>query len=324
MQGNEREMSTEIGGDEEKDDSSTSDAIASFFNANSFTSGNSNKEMRSTDYRHQRVRELRTLSLPTGLIPRFEYSKKHLNFLSIPFDLPYIMLNLDIVEKLTDKGLTALDIYPHGNIITTSTIHDDVLCNFTVEHEIDVVTKFEPAWHIPCDYPTYYEDCDEGREWFIDVMVEDTLSFIEAVEDTSIDVLPLVKGINESEWKRSISPFRSRGINHFAFYVKQYFGNKNGKNDKLMVDHIRRMVYFCHPDYLMLIGYQSPLRVRNIPPEVQAFAGERWIRGSKLSNLTPQQARIEYLNWRRQFQEQVIFRQSVLRLEDENLSKEAY
>ncbi len=324
MQCNECEMSTDIGGEEEKEDSSTSEAIASLFNANSFTIGDANKERRSTVYPNQRVWELRGPPLPTGLIPRIEYSKRHLDFLSIQFGVPYIMLNLDVVERLTDRGFTALDIYPYGNIITTSTIHDDTLCNFTVEHEIDVIKKFEPAWHIPCDYPTYYEDCDEGREWFIDATVEDTLSFIEAVEDTSIDVLPLVKGINEGEWMRSISRFRNKGINHFAFYVKQYFGNNNGRNDELMVDHIRRMVSSCHPDYLMLIGYQSPLRVRDIPPEVQAFAGERWIRGSKLSKLTPEQARIEYLDWRRQFEEQCIVRQSVLKFNDESLSKEVY
>ena len=324
MQGTEQEMSTDIGGDPEKEDSKTSDAISSFFNDSSFTTSNYEIRRRPTDYTYERFREFRSTPLPTGLIPRIEYYKKHLDFLSIPFYLPYIMLNLDAVERLTDKGLTAREIYPYGDIITTSTIHDDILCNFTVEHEIDVITKFKPAWHIPCDYPTYYEDCDEGREWFIDAIVEDTMSFIEAVKDTSIEVLPLVKGINESEWKRSISPFRNRGINHFAFYVKQYFGSHNGKNDELMIEHIRRMIYSCHPDYLMLIGYQSPLRVRDIPPEVQAFAGERWIRGSKLNILTPEQARIEYLDWERQFKEQGIVRQTVLKFEDEILSKEMY
>ena len=324
MQRNEQRTSTDIGGDADKEDSTDSDAISSFFNDSSFTISNYDKRSRPTDYPYERFNELRSTTLPTGLILRIEYLQKHLDFLSIPFDLPYIMLNLDTVKRLTDKGLTAREFYPYGDIITTSTIHDNILCNFTVEHEIEVITKFKPAWHIPCDYPTYYEDCDEGREWFIDAIVEDTLSFIEAVKDTSIEVIPLVKGINESEWKRSISPFRNRGIDHFAFYVKQYFGSNNGKNDQLMVEHIRRIVYSCHPDYLMLIGYQSTLRVREIPPEVKAFAGERWIRGSKLNDLTSEHARIEYLDWKRQFEEQGIVRQAVLKFADEILSKEVY
>ena len=324
MEGFEQEMSTDIEGDAEKEDSIFSDVISSFFKDDSFATKNYKIRRRSTAYPYERFRELKVSPLPTGLIPRIEYSKKHLDFLSKPFDLPYIMLNLDTVQRLTDKGLTAREIYPYGDIITTSTIHDNILCNFNVEHEIEVITNFKPAWHIPCDYPTYYEDCHEGREWFIDAMVEDTMSFINAVKDFSIGVLPLVKGINESEWKRSVSPFRNNGINHFAFYVKQYFGSHNGKNDQLMVEHIRRIVYSCLPDYLMLIGYQSPLRVRDIPPEVKAFAGERWVRESKLNNLAPEQARLEYLDWKRRFEEQGNLRQTVIKFEDEILSKEVF
>lgn len=324
MQKVEQETSNALNGDAEKEDSYYRGPISSFLNGNLLNTSNYNIKKTSTDCPSNSYRKLKPVSLPIGLIPRIETSKKHLNFLSTTFDLAYIMLNLDVVKRLTDKGLTAREIYPYGNIITTSTIHDSILCNFTVENEIEVITKFKPAWHIPCDYPTYYEDCDEGREWFIDAVVEDTLSFIEGVKDFSIGVIPLVKGINEREWTRSISPFKNIRINHFAFYVKQYFGSHNGKNDQLMVDHIRRIVYCCHPDYLMLIGYQSPLRVRDIPPEVKAFAGERWIRGSKLNNLTPEQARIEYLNWQKQFNEQGNVRQTILKFEDEILSKEVY
>ena len=322
MQDNKSEMSIDIGREEEKEVSFNSEEISLFFNTNSFILGNNDKERRSSSHSYRILREHEDIPLPSGLIPRIEYSKKHLEFLSIPFGPPYIMLNMDVVEKLTDKGLTANEIYPYGKIITTSTIHDDILCNFTVKHEIDIITKFDPAWHIPCDYPTYFEDSDEGREWFIDASIEDTLSFIEATDDTSIRVIPLVKGINAGEWKRSISPFQNRGINHFAFYVKQYFGRNNGKNDKLMVEHIRCLIHSCDPNYLMLIGYQSQLRVQDIPPEVQAFAGERWIRGSKMNNLNSQQARLEYQNWRSKFEVQEIVRQTVLKIKDESLLRE--
>jgi hypothetical protein len=84
------------------------------------------------------------------------------------------------------------------------------------------------------------------------------------------------------------------------------------------------MVYSCHPDYLMLIGYQSPIRVRDMPPEVKAFAGKRWVIGSKINDVSPEQARIEFLDWKSQFEEQNIVRQSVLKFEDEILSKEVY
>lgn len=320
----EQGTSSGIDKDAENEDYITVSTISSFFNDNIFTTGNYKVKKRSTELPYERFKELNSTHLPTGIIPRIEYSKKNLDFLSKPFGSEYIMLNIDVVKRLADQGLTARDIYPYGDIITTSTIQDSVLCNFNVEQEIEVITKFKPAWHIPCDYPTYYEDCDEGREWFIDAVVEDTISFIEAVKGTSIEVLPLIKGINESEWKRSVSQFKNMGINYFAFYVKQYFGSHNGKNDQLMVEHIRRMVYSCHPDYLMLIGYQSPIRVRDMPPEVKAFAGKRWVIGSKINDVSPEQARIEFLDWKSQFEEQNIVRQSVLKFEDEILSKEVY
>ena len=324
MQNVESGKSTDIGKDDELEGLSIDDAVSSLFNGINFTSHTSNREKEVLHYYKKRLKNLRITPLPTGLIPRIEYSRKHLDFISTSFNLPYIMLNLDVVERLTDKDLTAHDIYRCGDVITTSTIHDNVLCNYNVEREINVIKKFEPAWHIPCDYPTYYEDCDEGRKWFIDAIVEDTMTFMEAVEGTSIGVLPLVKGINENEWKWSISRFKEMGISYFAFYVKQYFGSNNGKNDKLMVKHIRRMVYSCHPDYLMLLGYQSPLRLQDIPPEVQAFAGERWIRGSKLNKLPLEQAGTEYLDWKRRFEEQGIHRQTVLNFKEESLSQEGY
>ncbi len=320
----EQETSSEIGKDSENEDSITANIISSFFNDNTFTTQNYKVKNRSTELPYERFKELNSARLPTGLIPRIEYSKKHLDFLSKPFDSEYVMLNIDLVKRLTGKDLTARDIYPYGGIITTSTIHDNALCNFNVEREIEVIMKFKPAWHIPCDYPTYFEDCDEGREWFIDAMVEDTMNFIKAVKGTSIEVLPLIKGINEGEWKRSVSQFKNIGMNHFAFYVKQYFGSHNGKNDKLMVEHIRRIAYSCHPDYLMLVGYQSPFRIRDMPPEVKAFAGKRWVIGSKINDVSPEQARIKFLDWKNQFEEQNIVRQSVLKFEDEILSKEVY
>lgn len=324
MQKVEQETSNALNGDAEKEDSYYRGPISSFLNGNLLNTSNYNIKKTSTDCPSNSYRKLKPVSLPIGLIPRIETSKKHLNFLSTTFDLAYIMLNLDVVKRLTDKGLTAREIYPYGNIITTSTIHDSILCNFTVENEIEVITKFKPAWHIPCDYPTYYEDCDEGREWFIDAAVKDTMSFIEAVKDTSIEVIPLVKGINEREWRKSILPFKEIGINYFAFYVKQYFGSNNGKNDQLMVEHVRRLVQSCNPNYLILIGYQSASKVRDLPPEVRAFAGERWIRESKVRYLSSEQARVEYLNWKRQFEEQAAVRQTVLNFEDEIFSKEAY
>ncbi len=317
-----QKMSFDSGIEGEYEDSHIINAVYSFFNNCDFISNNSNYNKNTFYDRTVSGRNPNFPILPIGLIPRLEYSRKHLNFISSQFNRPYIMLNLDLVERLSNNGITAHDFYPFGNIITTSTIHDDNLCNYNIEREIKIIKKFEPAWHIPCDYPVYTEDCDEGRKWFIDALVEDTLYFMDSVRDTSIGILPLVKGINETEWEMSTFPFKERGISHFAFYAEQYFGSKKGKNDNLMIEHIRCLVSTCDVDYLLLIGYQSSFRLQGFPPEVQAFAGKRWIKGSKLNSYTQEQARVEYLNWERHFHEQDTKRQSVLNLRDENILME--
>lgn len=259
---------------------------------------------------------------PIGLIPRIVYTRKHLEFLNSYSNLSYVMINMDVAERLANRGISSFDILPKGRVITTSTIADPKLCRYTVEDEIELVKNFKPAWHIPCDYPVYYEESKEGRQWFIDAVVEDTKTFIRETKQLGIGTIPLIKGIDESEWRRSINPFRKMGVNNYAFYVKQYYGRNRGKNDNLMVEHVRRIVHSCDINYVMLIGYQSPNRIQDLPPEVRAFAGERWIRGSDLIHLSPEQARIQYLAWERHFKEKSNVRQTVLHLAEENVSME--
>lgn len=261
---------------------------------------------------------------PTGLIPRMEYTKKHKEFITSHLSLPYIMLNLDIVKGLVRRGLTANDVLPKGQVITTSTIHDSKLCYYTIEEEIDTIRRFSPAWHIPCDYPVYFEDSVEGRQWFIEALVDDTITFLEEMEDTSVGVIPLIKGITEREWQLSTSRLQKKGVSNFAFYVKQYFGGTSGRNDNMMVEHVRRIVASTRIKYLMLVGYQSDNRIHRIPPEVQAFSGERWIKGSGLNILPMEQVTQKYIDWERKFLRQGKKRQKVLDYQEDRLILEAF
>ena len=253
--------------------------------------------------------------LPTGFIPRVEYSIKHLNFINAQSGIHYIMLNLDTVNRLIKTGITAQGLFPKGKIITTSTIHDEQLPYFDVETEVSIIKKFAPAYHIPCDYPVYFEDGSKGRKWFINVLVECTFQFIKSMKNYPTITIPLIKGINANEWNRSVSPFQGVGINYFSFYAKQYFGGHNGRNDKLLTEHINGLISSTNLGYLMLIGYQSRKILSKLPIEVKAFAGQRWITESHLNAYSPGQAVTAYWNWENSLTESDKSRQSVLKME---------
>jgi hypothetical protein len=254
-------------------------------------------------------------NLPIGLILRVEYAKKHLDFINARSGLPYIMLNLNTVNTLIKTGITAQDLFPKGKIITTSTIHDNKLPYFDIETEVSIIKKFAPSYHIPCDYPVYFEDDSKGRKWFIDALVESTFQFIKRMKNYPTITIPLIKGINENEWNRSVSPFQEVGINYFSFYAKQYFGSYNGRNDRLLTEHINGLISTTNLEYLMLIGYQPTKTLSKLPMEVKAFAGQRWITKSHLNTYSPEQSVTAYWDWEKSFTENDRSRQSVLKME---------
>ena len=227
-------------------------------------------------------------------------------------DLPNIMINLDLAERLCQDGINASSFYPGGNVITTSTIHDSILAKYTVENEIDIIKTFRPRWHIPSDVPVYHEDCDEGRARFIEFFVEDTLTFIHQIKGHNIGIIPLVKGINGDEWLMSTQPFVDMGITEFAFYVRQYFGSTKGRNERLMVRDLQSLISTCEVGYLMLIGYQSNQYLTQLPPQVKCFAGERWVRNSILKKGNADSSKESYLKWNDAFFSSCGTRQTVL------------
>lgn len=253
--------------------------------------------------------------LPLGFVPRVEKTAQQLTIVHGSQVVPWIMLDLDAAERFTRENTTASMIFPSGRVITTSTIHDHKLRAYHLERETEVVKAFRPALHIPCDRPVYAEENPEGRAWFIDSMVHSTLLLRDELRGTGTCLVPLVKGIDTSEWIRSFSPLIHEGFPGFAFYVKQYFGAGLGKRDLGMVHDVRGVISTCGMPYLLLVGYQSETRRSELPPAVKAFAGHRWrsfCNVGKVSTITSRRLLEELVNSR---PTEPVTRQDILRQE---------
>jgi hypothetical protein len=215
-------------------------------------------------------------SLPDGLIPRTEKDPRQIAILRQTRTVTWIMVDLDDADSFVREGRTALDVFPEGHVVTTSTIHDRVLARFHPQRELEVVRAFQPSLHVPCDRPVYAEQNETERRWLIEKSVEGTLTLRDGLAGGPTRLLPLIKGVVPEEWSRSYEPLSREGITNFAFYGKQYFGAGVGKRDLALVHTVRSVVATLNPQYLLLIGYQSPARVTELPPKVRAFAGQRW------------------------------------------------
>jgi hypothetical protein len=250
--------------------------------------------------------------LPIGFVPRVETSEEQVSFLNSLADTPWVMLDLSRASALVNRGVTARSFYPRGKVVTTSTIRDDTLARFHFDRELEVVRRFRPAWHIPCDRPVYCEDSPCGRTGLIDDSVRSTLAFRDEVVSSGVGVIPLIKGLGPSEWIRSYQPLADAGLAQFAFYVKQYFGGGQGRRLTQMINDVRAVVGTCGMPYLMLVGFQSLARLGDLPPAVRAFAGQAWRHQTRLGKVPVPEARQRYYRLSEERKRAARFRQDVL------------
>jgi hypothetical protein len=240
---------------------------------------------------------LHSLGAPRDIVARIESAEDQRAFFLGELSLPWVMLDISRAATLCNRGLTAERFFPGGRVVTTSTIQDSLLARFHFDRELDVVRRFQPAWHVPCDRPVYHEDSGAGRRGLIDDLVRSTLAFKDAIDGTGIGVIPLVKGVEPTEWLRCYRPLAEAGITHYACYVKQFFGGGQGRRVVQMINHVRGVVSTCGMPYLMLIGFQSLNRLPELPPEVKALAGQKWRGQSRLGQVPFATAKETYASW---------------------------
>lgn len=250
--------------------------------------------------------------LPAGFVPRVETSEDQKSFLRGNPDVAWVMLDLPRVASLANAGETARTFFPEGQVITTSTVHDTQVARYHFDRELSVILRFKPAWHVARDRPVYAEDSAAGRAGQIADLVRSTIEFRKAVEGSGIGVIPLIKGIEPTEWGRCYRPLAEAGFLGYACYVKQFFGGGQGRRLSQMVNHVRGIVSSCGMPYLVLIGYQSLSRMPDMPPEVRAFAGQGWRGQTRLGKVSIADARARYSIWAEQAKQVGRTRQEVL------------
>jgi hypothetical protein len=244
--------------------------------------------------KHQGSRQTK----PSGVIPRIERQTRHENFINGFSSVDTVMLPINHAERLLRQGLTASS-YTDKDIITTTTIPDEDLKNLDWAAERDIVKAFQPTYHIPTDYWVYGDMDSEDRVQNVELLMEGTEWISQQLGSTSTEIIPLVKGYSPEERAICYETLGELGTDYVGFYGSQYFGMKDGGINALNED-VRDIVSEYNPSGMLLIGPQSENDVGEFPPEVEAVAGNRWIRKTSLRDVPIGKARKQYSEWKQE------------------------
>jgi hypothetical protein len=213
---------------------------------------------------------------PTGGIPLAEPQQSHRALVEIAKP-EYVLTKITNARQLHDeRDETAASYFgSEPAVITTTTVRDDQLNHiWWDEHELDIVSKFGPDYHIPADYSTYEGQSKEKRLDNISDYLEGTLWVDQEIQEQGLDiqVLPLIKAVTDDERERCFAVLEQHPFPGYVFYATQYFtGGEGNKIDELVADVEACCEYTDRP--LMLIGLLSPNYLERMPENVVAGTG---------------------------------------------------
>lgn len=219
-----------------------------------------------------------TYGYPKGHIIRVEADLSQINLVIKNTTIKTVMINLDDAEKLLNSGINSSYFGPKKLVITTSTISDLNLSKYFLEKEASIVIDFAPNFHIPRDRPVYLSQNEKERLWNIQAQVEETIELRELLNQTSIKLIPLLKGVNREEQLSSYIPLKNEGFKAFSYYSVQYFGKGRGNLSNYLIKDLWGISNLPDIQYIMLVGIESERILRRLPPEIKAFAGLRFVR----------------------------------------------
>jgi hypothetical protein len=231
---------------------------------------------------------------PRGSVLLVEPQHAHREFLDQNPYVSTVLLRITHVQTLVNRGETA-DTYFEDDVtvITSTTINDRRLAQLGWQEELELIKEFEPDYHIPCDYPVY-KAWDEGRrkQHILDCL-EGTIWIADRLEDTGTQVIPLLKGETPEEREYCYKVFEEQlGTNYCVFYGTQYF--TAGVGFYKLLEDIQKVVSEAPQLQILLMGLQYPGWLEELPPQVVAAAGQRWIRHSQLRDVSWKQAQENY------------------------------
>lgn len=219
------------------------------------------------------------MEVPTGAIPYIENQWSHHEFVTA-VQPQYALVKITTARALHDEyGETADSYYGEDTkVITTTTITDSALNLLSWEKEFDIVRDFDPAFHIPCDYSTYEDADQEERTENVSNYLEGTITMQRWLReaDSEIQILPLIKGVTDSERDRAIATLEPYAFPGYVFYGTQYYTSGDGiLIDELVADVTATARGHTRP--LFLIGCLSPNHLQLMPQQVVAGSGvQRW------------------------------------------------
>lgn len=216
----------------------------------------------------------------TGIVNRVKVPNTH-EWRAVVTDpsIKTVMLPIDSARKLVELHSETARTYFRDDqtVITTTTIHDDILRKLDWGYELEIVRQFGPDYHIPTEYSVYQSmtrseqaqaitDCMDGTEWFST-----------RLENHSTTVLLQAKGWLPWHYERCRPTMKRLDKDFLVFYAAGY----EGRVYELKED-LEALVSVLKPSGILVIGQQSVRFLSKTLPEVVAAAGCRWRRQSGL------------------------------------------
>jgi hypothetical protein len=221
---------------------------------------------------------------PRGTIILVERQNPHELFLQGCPPETKVLLRIDDVRRILSRGETADSFYNEElTVITTTTVHDRILGQLTWEEEAELIRAFKPDYHIPCDYPVYKHDDEDTRRKHVRNCLEGVLFVGHQLSDVKTQIIPLVKGETTDERELCYNLFETIGARYVAFYAAQYF--LSGKGFTPLLQSLQAIASEAPHLKIMVIGLQSPRLLAQVPPQVVAAAGQRWINEVQLRDV---------------------------------------
>lgn len=230
---------------------------------------------------------------PRECILLVEPQTAHNEFLEDNEHVSTVVLRITHAQTLVKRGETASTYFgPDVTVVTTTTISDRELSDLEWEEERDTVLDFAPDYHVPCDYPVYYNQSEEERQHYIQEYLEGLVWMAGQLADTNIRVIPLIKGTTSEEREQFYRVFEYLGATYCAFYGTQYF--TAGKGFYKLLEDVCAVADEAPGLSIWLMGLQHPPWLEQMPMHVVAASGQRWIDEVGLRDVSLEASRQKY------------------------------
>jgi len=207
---------------------------------------------------------------PAGAIARIEPTGKHQRMVNTA-EPAWASLKINHARQLVNRDETAESWFPDGTrVLTTSTINDDALDDLSVAEEAELVEAFEPDAHVGGDVSVYPDYLPDRRAELIEESMKNAL-WLEGEIEADTLILPLIKGITQSERELCYLALKYFDHNYAAVYATRYFTAGEGCNIYDLIDGVSEIDRECSAN-IVLLGVLSPI-LQKMPDCVTAAAG---------------------------------------------------